>query len=55
MEYIYKKNNEKTKQKTIRIPIEIYEKIEKEAKEQCRDVSKQINYILEKHFKIKEL
>ncbi len=50
-----KKNQKKVKHTTIRIPIEIYEEIEKEALENERDISKQINYMLKKYIEIKKI
>ena len=45
-----KKNQKKVKHTTIRIPIEIYEEIEKEALENERD-----NYMLKKYIEIKKI
>ena len=45
-----KKNQKKVKHTTIRIPIEIYEEIEKEALENERDI-----YMLKKYIEIKKI
>lgn len=50
MENIAKKSGKETKTTTIRIPMDLYEEIEKEAIDQERDTSKQINYMLKKYF-----
>lgn len=44
----------KYKKTTINIPIEFVEKIEKDAEKDDRDFSKQIIYIIRKHYEIKE-
>ena len=49
-----KQTHENTKLTSIRIPIELYEKIEKSANENHRSNSGQIRYIIEQYFKIKE-
>lgn len=50
MENIAKKTENAIKNTTLRIPMDLYEEIQKEAEEQERDVSKQINYMLKKYF-----
>lgn len=42
------------KKTTINIPIEFVKKIETDAKKEDRDFSKQIIYIIRKHYEIKE-
>ena len=55
MQELAKKNKNTVKVTTVRIPMDLYEQIEKEAKEQERDVSKQINYMLRKYMEIKKI
>lgn len=55
MEEISKKTQKKVKHTTVRIPIDIYKEIEKEANENERDISKQINYMLKKYIEIKKI
>lgn len=42
------------KKTTINIPDEYVQKIEKDAKKEERDFTKQIIYIIKKHYEIKE-
>lgn len=55
MEEMAKKKKSTVKLTTVRIPMDLYEQIEQEAKEQERDVSKQINYMLRKYMEIKKI
>ena len=54
MEQIQKKTGKITKSRTIRMPIELDEKILKEAEEQNRDYTKQVIHILTKYYKLLE-
>lgn len=45
---------EETRVKTLRFPIDMAEKIEKLAKENQRDFSKQVRFMCEEYMKIKE-
>ncbi len=49
-----KQIQENTKLTTIRIPIQTYEKIERMAKENERNVSQQIRFMIEQYIKIRE-
>lgn len=49
-----KKTKQPTIQKTVRIPKDVYVRIEQIAAEQERDVAKQINFMLKKYLEIME-
>ena len=48
-------NNPETKQTTMRMSRELYDKIEQDAKEAKRSVTKQIEFIIEQYYRIKNL
>lgn len=54
MEQIQKKTGKETQSKTIRFPLDLVEKIEKEAKEQNRDFTKQVLHIVTKYYNMIE-
>jgi hypothetical protein len=47
--------NEETKQKSVRIPIDLCEIVENEAKKENRDFSKQLNYIIKQYYEMKKI
>jgi hypothetical protein len=46
--------NQELIQKTVRIPKDLYDKIQQEANKDNRDFSKQLNYTLKQYFEIKK-
>jgi hypothetical protein len=44
-----------TKQKTLKIPVYLLDKIEKDMKKEERDFTKQIIYIVKKYYEIREI
>ena len=48
-------NNQETKQTTMRMDKELYDRIERDAKEAKRSVTKQIEFIIEQYYKMKNL
>lgn len=54
MENIQKKSGKPYKTKTIRMPIELISKIEKDAERQNRDFTKQVLFIIQKYYELLE-
>lgn len=50
-----KSTSKKTIQKTFRIPVDVYETIERLAEENDRDFTKQINHMLKKYIEIYDI
>lgn len=46
--------NEETKTKTLRFPVDLAERIERLAKQNQRDFSKQVRFMCEEYMKMKE-
>lgn len=43
-----------TVQKSVRIPKDLYERIESDSKKESRDFTKQLNYIVRQYYEIKK-
>lgn len=54
MENTQKKTGKEIKTKTIRMPIELVNKIEKDAERQNRDFTKQVLFIIRKYYDLIE-
>lgn len=48
-------NNTETRQTTMRMNIELYNRVEQDAKDAKRSVTKQIEFIIEQYYKVKDL